>query len=83
MFPAVIAQNFIPTAELAIPTGATTNEANAEIETQSLTIEMKIRNVQSNLKPCATFYAFHPLNHYFLFHLKDTFSFHLFLLVLS
>ena len=40
---AVIAQIFIPTTELAIPTGTPTNEVNAEIETQPLTAEMKIR----------------------------------------
>ena len=34
--PAVIAQIFIPTAELAILSGTPINEANAEIETQPL-----------------------------------------------
>ena len=34
LIPAVIAQSFIPTAELVMPTGRQTNEANAEIETQ-------------------------------------------------
>ena len=34
---------FDPTAELAIPTGTPTNEANAEIETHPMTGEMKIR----------------------------------------
>ena len=38
----MIAQIFIPTAELAIPTETQTNEANAEIETQPVTIETKI-----------------------------------------
>ena len=33
----MIAQIFIPTAELAIPTGIATNKANAEIETQPVT----------------------------------------------
>ena len=37
----MIAQIFIPNAELAITTGKPTNEANAEIETQPLTIKMK------------------------------------------
>ena len=32
---------FNPTAELVIPTGTQTNEANAEIETQPITIETK------------------------------------------
>ena len=36
---AVIAQVFIPNAELAIPEGAPTSEVNAQIETQQLTIE--------------------------------------------
>ena len=40
--PAVIAQSFIPTAELVIPTGTQTNEANAEIKTQPVTVETKI-----------------------------------------
>ena len=36
----MIAQSFFPNAELAIPTGT---PANAEIETQQLTAEMKTR----------------------------------------
>ena len=42
LIPAMIAQMFIPTAELVIPTGTQTNEANAEIETQSTTVEDRI-----------------------------------------
>ena len=42
LIPAVIAQIFIPTAELLIPTGTQTNEANAEIETQPVTTETEI-----------------------------------------
>ena len=38
----MIAQIFIPTAELVIPTGIATNEANAEIETQPVIFETKI-----------------------------------------
>ena len=38
----VTAQNVNPTAELPIPTEAQTNEANAEIETQSVTVQTKI-----------------------------------------
>ena len=38
----MIAQIFIPTAELVIPTGIATNEANAEIETQAVTAQTKI-----------------------------------------
>ena len=42
-FPAATAQIFNPTAELVIPIGVLTNEANAGIEIQPLTAEMKIR----------------------------------------
>ena len=43
LIPAVIALIFIPTAELVIPTGTQTNKANAETETQPVTIETKIK----------------------------------------
>ena len=39
---AMIAQIFNPTAELVIPTGTSTNQAKAEIETHPLTAETKI-----------------------------------------
>ena len=42
LIPAVIAQCFIPTAELVIPIGTQTNEANAEIETQPVIVGTKI-----------------------------------------
>ena len=42
LIPALIAQIFNPTAELVIPTGTQTNEANAKIETQQVTFEVKI-----------------------------------------
>ena len=42
LIPALIAQIFNPTAELVIPTRTQTNEANAKIETQQLTVEAKI-----------------------------------------
>ena len=38
----MIAQILIPTAEIAMPTGTWTNEANAEIETQPVIVETKI-----------------------------------------
>ena len=38
----MIAQMFIPTAELVIPTVTQTNEANAETETQAATDEDRI-----------------------------------------
>ena len=43
LIPAVIAQIFIPTVELAIPTGTSTNEAKVDIETQSLTPKTKTK----------------------------------------
>ena len=39
----VITQMFIPTAELALPTGTPTNKTNAEMETQPLAAETKVR----------------------------------------
>ena len=42
LIPAVIAQFLIPTADLLIPTGTPTNEENAEIEIQPVTVETKI-----------------------------------------
>ena len=39
----MIAQIFNPTARLAIPIGAPTNEANAEIQTQPMTAKTKTR----------------------------------------
>ena len=42
LIPLVIAPTFIPTAELVIPAGTGNDEANAEIETQSVTVETKI-----------------------------------------
>ena len=43
LIPAMIAQIFIATADIPIPTGTLTKEANAEIETQLLTTETKAR----------------------------------------
>ena len=40
----MIARVFISMAELAIPTVTPINEANAEIETQPMTAELKLRN---------------------------------------
>ena len=40
--PALIAQSFISTAKLVMPTGTQTNEVNAEIETKLVIIETKI-----------------------------------------
>ena len=38
----MLAQIYIPTAELSISTGIATNEANTEIEAQPVTAETKI-----------------------------------------
>ena len=43
LIPAFIAQIFNSTVELLRPTGKPVNEANAEIETQTLTDKTKIR----------------------------------------
>ena len=43
LIPATIAQMFMPTAELVMPTGISTNKVNAEIETQPVTVETRIR----------------------------------------
>ena len=63
------AQIFIPTTELVIPTGTQTNEANAEIETQPVTVKERISKFSTSL------------NHYVLFHLKDNSLFHQFFLI--
>ena len=42
LIPELIAQIFNPTAELVIATVRQTNETNAKIETQSVTVEAKI-----------------------------------------
>ena len=42
LIPAVITQNFNPIAELVIPIGIPTKEANSETETHSVTVEINI-----------------------------------------
>ena len=44
LIPAITAQMFNPTAELVIPTGISTNEGNAEIETQPVTVKARIQH---------------------------------------
>ena len=67
LVPAVIAQNFNPTSELVTSIGMPINEANAEIETQPLTVETETKkNAENNSKPYTLFYAFHLLNHCFI-----------------
>ena len=45
----VTAQFFNPTKELAIPVGTITNKANAKIESEPLTAELKIRKFSKYL----------------------------------
>ena len=45
----MITHVFNPTAELVIPTRTKINEEDAEIETQPVTVETKIRRFQYNL----------------------------------
>ena len=63
----MIAPIFIPTAVLVISTGTQTNQTNAEIEIQPVTVETKKVSVLHNLNTYMFSYIFHPLNHYFLF----------------
>ena len=68
---------FNPTAELIIPTGISTNEGNAEIETQPVTFKARI---QHNLNIYMSSYTFNSLNHCVLFRLKDNLLLHQFFL---
>ena len=62
LIPAVIAQIFIPTEKLVRPTGIAPNEANAEIETQPVTVEAKISKCSKNLNTFTFSYIFHLLH---------------------
>ena len=55
LIPAVIAQIFILTAELVISTGTQTNQANAEIETQPVTVKTKMYSIPKEPKYTAAF----------------------------
>ena len=77
--PAVIAQIFNPSAELVIPIGTLTNEANTKIVIQPATAETKIRKSSNWFRAHAPFYAFHALSQYVLCLLKDIFVISLFL----
>ena len=59
LIPAVIVQVFNTTAEFAIPTGTSTYDANAEIETAPMKAETKKENAQTLHKRC-------PNTEYFL-----------------
>ena len=54
----MIAQIFIPTTELKIPTGTQTNGASAEIETQPVTLETTISNYSALFKYMHAFIYF-------------------------
>ena len=81
MIPAIIAQIFIPITEIVIPAGISTNEANAEIETQPVTVEVKINEFSTWFKYLSALYTFHLSNHYVQFPLKDKFLFLQFFLI--
>ena len=57
LVPEVVAHIFISTAELAIPTGAPTNEAKVETETQPLT-DSRNKNKKMKQEKHITFYTF-------------------------
>ena len=62
LIPAVITQIFNPTAKLAIPTRIATNEANGEMETQPVTIEVKITKCSVKFKFINVFLCFLLIN---------------------
>ena len=55
LVPGVIAQVFIPIAELVIPAGVATNEAIGEIEAQPVTVGAKMSSCNTYM----SFYTFH------------------------
>ena len=57
----MIAQIFIPIAELVIPIGTQTNEANTEIEIQPVTFEAKKASAKHDLNTFLSHYIFHSL----------------------
>ena len=61
IIPAVTAQIFIPIAETRIPIGMPIKEANAEMETHPVIVEIK-RSVQYNLELYKSFCAFLLIN---------------------
>ena len=75
MIPAEIPHIFIPSAEFITPTGKKTNEVNAQIKTEPVTVKTKQTSVQLNLNTYMSSYIFHSLIYYVLFHLKDIFFF--------
>ena len=64
LIPAVNAQIFYVTAELAMPTETPTNKANAEVETLPLKAEMQIRKFK-DLHTFSCFFAHQIIMFYF------------------
>ena len=80
LIPAMVAQIFNPIAEIVIPTGTQTNDANAEIKTQLVIVEDRISKF-STFKYLHVFLYFCSLNHYVLFYQKENFLFHQFFFI--
>ena len=60
LIPTVIAQTFNSTAELVVPTGAASNEGNAEIETQTTDSRTKNKKRKKLFQShTSIFYTFH------------------------
>ena len=57
----MIAQIFISTGELVIPTGTQTSKVNAEIEIQSVTAEARISKFSTKFKHSHVFLNFSPI----------------------
>ena len=65
--PEVIAKNFNPNAELAMPIGIPTKEAKVKIETRPVTVEAKISKYSILFKAVQTFLRFLPISSFWLF----------------
>ena len=75
----MITQMFNPTADFAIPAGTQTNETDAEIETEPLTLQTKRSKFSTKFKYLRVLSYFSLIFTYspiVLFHLKDHFSSH-------
>ena len=58
LVPAVIAQNVNPTSELLTSIEMPTNEVNAEIETQPLTVETETKKCRKQFRAIHSFLCF-------------------------
>ena len=70
MIAAVIAQVVKSFSELGIPTGITTDEVNAEIATQSVTVEAKIRKCSTQFNYLHVFLYFSVIKSLWFISLK-------------